>query len=245
MKSSYCFLLGLLMVCLSGCQSHEKGPVSGRVETIERQVESFKRVIVKSGSAKIYVKQADVESLKIEAEESIIAAFNIRLENETLEIEQKISSGLYPSKPINFYVTTRNIDSVSIFGSGELHSQGNLKVDKLKVNISGSGLANLEVTGNELFIKILGSGEATVKGTIDSQKIAINGNATYNAPDLISKEAYISMNGSGKAYVNVQDSLNIKIFGSGILKYIGKPELQQSISGSGSIEAVNAKETKK
>ncbi len=241
MKKLYYFLFGLLLVCSYGCQNNENRAVSSKVETVEKQVEPFKRLTVKSGTANIYIKQADTESLKIEAEENIIAAFNVRVENETLEIEQNKNTDFSPAHPINFYVTGRNIESISLFGSEELQSQGNLKVERLRVNISGSGKANLDVTGNELILKILGSGEVNLKGSMDLQKVAINGNGNYNAENLISKEAFISINGSGNGYVNVQDTFNIKIFGSGTLKYLGNPELQQSISGSGSIESANPK----
>lgn len=240
MKKCYYLLFGLL-VCLTGCQDHKANTTAAKVATVEKQLEPFNRVTVKSGTAAVYLKQADVESLKIEAEESIISAFDVRVENKTLEIEQKINTNLSPTKPINFYVTTRNIDSIAIYGSGDLYSQGNLKVERLKVNISGSGKADLDVTGREFFLKVLGSGEVRVKGNVESQKIAINGDANYNAANLLSKEAYISMNGSGKASIDVQDTLVVKIFGAGILKYKGSPEIRQNISGSGSIEPISAK----
>lgn len=131
--------------------------------------------------------------------------------------------------------------SISLYGSEVLATEGNFKTDRLRVSISGSGKATLDVTGNEMLLKILGSGKANVKGSVNLQKVAINGNADYNADDLMSKEAYVSINGSGSASVNVQDVLNIKIFGSGVVKYSGTPEIEQNISGSGSIESVNSK----
>lgn len=243
MKKRYYMLFGILVVSLCGCQSqdHKAPSSSAKIETIEKQLDSFKRLTIKSGDASVYLKQGDAETLRIEAEENIANAFNVRVENETLEIEQKLNTSFEPTKPINFYITTRHIESISLFGSEELQSQGNLKVGKLRVNISGSGKAALDITGEELALKILGSGEVKVKGAVELQKVAINGNANYNASDLESKDAYISINGSGNADVYVQDALNVKIFGSGNLKYRGTPELQQTISGSGSIESVNPK----
>jgi hypothetical protein len=242
-KKHYFFLFGLLAISLCGCQNHERKGVSSttKVETIEKQVDSFKRLTVKSGNANIYLKLGDIEALKIEAEENIVNAFNVRVENDTLEIEQKLYTNFNPTKPINFYVTAKKIESISLFGSEELQSQGNLKVDRLRINISGSGKADLDLTGDELILKILGSGEANFKGSMNLQKVAINGSANYNAANLVSKEAYIAINGSGNASVNAEEILNVKIFGSGNLKYQGNPELQQAISGSGSIESVNSK----
>lgn len=238
MKRGVSILFGLLLICFCGCQKEKESVGSGTQKVIERPVESFKRVSVKGGNINVYVKQGEVEALKIEAEENLIDLFTTIVENETLLIQQKPQSDIKPTKPINFYITMKTVDSISLLGSGRIYSQGNLHVEKIKFNISGSGEAEMDLTGEELILKIIGSGEATLKGAIDLQKVTIDGSGSYHATELMTNDAYLSINGAGHAEVNVMDSLSAKIFGSGILKYKGRPEVKQTIVGSGMIESI-------
>lgn len=241
MKKHLSILLGALLVCFCGCQMDKKSVGSGTVEAVERPVESFKKVAIKGTNVDVYVKQGETETLKIQAEENLIDLFTTSVENDTLVIEQKPHSDIKPTKPINFYITMKKIDSISLFGSGRLYSEGNLQVDKIKVNVSGSGDVDMALTGKEVVLKIMGTGEATLKGSIDLQKVAIDGSGSYHALELATKDAYLSLNGSGHAEVNVKDSLSVKIYGSGTLKYKGRPEVKQSIAGSGIIESLDPK----
>lgn len=244
MKKGLYILFGLLLVSSYGCDSGKNPIGSGKSQSVDIPVNPFKRISVKTGNANVYLQQGDHEALKIEAEESLINLFNASVNNETLNIEQKMDTDVNPTKSINFYITSREIDSISLFGSGNLHSQGNLHGDRLRVNISGSGDAELDLTVNDLVLKILGSGDVTIKGKAESQKISINGNGTYTAPDFVTQDTYISINGSGTANVNAEDYISVKIFGSGSLKYKGQPEVEQVISGSGSIESTSPKQRK-
>ncbi|MFI5343606.1 MAG: head GIN domain-containing protein [Chlamydiales bacterium] len=238
MKRKISILFGLLLVCFYGCQKEKESVGSGALEVIERPVESFKRVTVKGANVNVYVKQGEVEALRIEAEGNLIDLFTTMVDNETLVIQQNPQSAIKSTKPINFYITMKTIESISLFGSGRLYSQGNLHVDRVKVNVSGSGDVEMDLTGQELVLKIIGSGEATLKGSVELQKVTIDGSGSYHATDFVTHDAYLSINGSGHAEVNVKDSLSAKIYGSGTLKYKGHPEINQTISASGIIESL-------
>ena len=56
-----------------------------------------------------------------------------------LERKNKIQIDWPNQKKIRAYVSVKDIDYLSSSGSGKLHMEGNIKADKLKVDISGSG----------------------------------------------------------------------------------------------------------
>lgn len=241
MKKYLYFSLTALLLTLSGCQTENTPFESSKISVIEKSLEPFKRILVKSSNAYIYIKQGDVESLKIEVAENLIGTFSTVVENESLIIEQKSSNLTSNNESITLHITVKNIHSLSLFGHGELISEGTLEFDKLKINISGDSKLDLDLKGEELLIKAIGSSQINVKGSVELQKIAVHGNSIYNALDFSSKEADISLDGSGQAKVYVSEILTIKIFGSGIVKYRGSPQINQTVSGSGIIEAAKKK----
>lgn len=250
MKKGLYFLTATTALLLTyGCQRDARSNASSekaseKIEVVERILEPFKRVIIKGSKGKVYLKQGDKEFLKIEADENLIGLFSATVENDTLTIEQKLHSYFSDAKTANFYITVKNLDSLSLYGRGEIVSEGPIKFERAKINVSGTGKLDLDLQGQELVVKMLGASQAKLRGKIDNQKVAINGAGTYDALDLETNETYLSLNGSSNASVNVKDDLVVKIFGSGTVKYKGKPEIEQSVSGSGTIESLDKNEKK-
>ena len=86
--------------------------------------------------------------------------------------------------------------------------------------ITGSGNIKLEGLGDELDIRITGSGDV----------------AAFNL-DVV--RARVEITGSGNAEVSVEDELDVKISGSGDVRYKGNPSLDVNISGSGRVVDAN------
>jgi len=238
MKTWFYFLsCALLLVCM-GCENTTKDIKFSKMSIIDRPVETFKRILIKSSNVNVYIKQGEVETLKIEADESLIGTFSTTIENESLIIEQNKETDALSQQLINFYITVKNIHTFSLYGQGQVFTEGNIKIDKLKVNLFGSVKANFDVTGHEFLLKAMGSANIQIKGQVEIQKIYISGNGNYEAENLVSNEAYVYLKGASDAKINVIDDLTVQISGSGKIKYQGLPQINQTISGSGSIEAI-------
>ena len=65
--------------------------------------------------------------------------------------------------------------------------------------------------------------------------LSIAGSCNIDAAALKAKRARVSISGSGGATVNATDALDVRIAGSGDLRYLGAPRLTQNVSGSGSV----------
>jgi hypothetical protein len=122
----------------------------------------------------------------------------------------------------------------SISGSGLMDIVADC--DTADANISGSGKIYFEAMNCSLTeITISGSGKAELTGSSDKAVFKVVGSGKILATDFPVIEAEVRVSGSGNVYVNVSESLDAWLSGSGDLHYIGKPSINYIVSGSGKV----------
>jgi len=211
---------------------------NGRMSEETRGVRNVDGVAL-SGIGNLYIDVGDREELVIEAEENLLDLFETRVQGGVLCIGTKAGVDIRPTKPVNFYLTVKQLESIKVSGSGNVHAPA-LEASDFSVTISGSGDVEMaELYAGSLAAKISGSGDLEIAGgAVDEQKITISGSGTYRAMDLESSDANVKISGSGSATIQVYERLGAHISGSGTLRYAGRPYVEESISGSGSIKHV-------
>src|ERR1043165_562120 len=110
----------------------------------KRSVSGYHGVAV-SGSIELFLSQGNEESVVVSADD---AKWRDRIVTEVrngiLHIypdnknKFQFDWGMHP-KRLRAYVSVKDIDDLSSSGSGNTHIEGNLKAEKLKIDISGSG----------------------------------------------------------------------------------------------------------
>jgi len=136
-------------------------------------------------------------------------------------------------------ITIANVHSgdaqLKLSGSGGLNA-ASIKSDKAAIEISGSGSASIQtITVQSFSAKLTGNGALEVGGTTTDQIINLSGSGNYDGEKLASKTAIVKTDGSGGATVQVSDTLNATISGSGSITYIGNPTVTQKSSGLGKV----------
>lgn len=235
LKKSLVGIVGILMIVVisSGCV----GSGSGNVVKEARDVSGFNQISV-DGNINVILKQGDVESVEVEAEDNIISNIKTQVTDRKLEIKQEGTS-IWPSKPINVYVTVKDISSIELSGSSKVKG-ANIDTDNLDLSIGGSGNVEIEnLTAENLGAKISGSGKIELSGRVKKQELTIEGSGDYKARDLTSEDTEITIYGSGDAEVNTSKNLEINITGSGKVSYLGNPTIKQNISGNGDIKKLS------
>lgn len=124
---------------------------------------------------------------------------------------------------------------VNLSASGSV-TIASLTSDNLSIQVDGSGDAALtDVDTQSLSAKLSASGMLTISGATSDQAVQIDGSGRYNGENLTSKTAVVSTNASGDATIQVSDSLNATVTGSGSIIYTGSPTLLQKVDGSGRV----------
>jgi hypothetical protein len=184
----------------------------------------------------LIIEQTGSESLKIEAEDNIIPLIKTSVSGKELVI--KLAPGsLISNKPINCYVTVKDLKGLRVSSSASASCK-ELTTDKLDINMSSSGRANLAVHANELNADLSSSAVLKISGDAVKQNIKVSSSGNYGAENLLSKECTVRASSSGSATVSVSDLLNVNISSSGQVNYTGKPEIHQEIASSGSLNNI-------
>jgi hypothetical protein len=184
------------------------------VTTETRKVSGFREVNL-AGSGQLTLEQNGTESLTITADDNLLPYLTSDVSGNRLTLGTKEHTGVSPSKDIVYKLTVKDLNQITVAGSGTADAKG-IHTDQLKVVVAGSG-------------------SFTATGTADQQDIMIAGSGDYHGANVKSKGVTISIMGSGSADLDASDKLSATIMGSGDIKYTGSAIVSKNILGSGSV----------
>lgn len=248
------FFLVLFLLPALACNSVVPNSIQGSGKIIKQTVDvsNFDSVSLE-GTGNVYVEQGKTESLTIEADDNILPLLDTRVRGSELVLGIKPGQNINPSKPIVYRLTVKDLNAVSLkgsgnfdvepaqskdmkvslFGSGDIKMKG-LNADTLSINLSGSGTITIgDIATTTIDTNIFGSGDVKLDGQSDSQMIAVTGSGNYLAGDLETTSADVTIPGSSEVTVWAKETLKAHMSGSGNVKYYGNPTIDQSGAGSG------------
>lgn len=208
-------LLLLLFLCI--------GKIANGQESEIRQLPAFDRIKILDNST-VYLHIGSPQEVRVEAK-SPLNGIRTDVEDGVLEIH---------GPPSVIYITIPEVRSVGISGIGKVEGDSTLKGSSLRINVSGSGKVNLPIAVSKLEIGISGMGKVTLRGEAEKAEINISGSGKIEATDLRVKSCSAHISGVGKCYIDVTESLDMHVSGSGAIYYKTKPaNLTANISGIG------------
>jgi hypothetical protein len=200
-----------------------------------RDVSNFHGVSLE-GIGTLLLQQGDAEALTVEAEQKVIDRIETVVENGILMIRPARS--IKTRQPVTYHLTAMQLDDIAVSGASSLEA-GPLTANQLQLQTGGTAGARIDnLSGQTLGVQMSGSGRVTLAGTVDTQTIEMTGTGMYDATNLASRVATITVNGTGQAVINVSESLNAVVGGTGRVSYIGNPQVSQNVSGVGSVTKI-------
>ena len=210
-------------------------------QKVTRNVASFTGVNL-GLPAQLYLKQGNSPSVVIEASEEVQDRIQTDVKNGVLTIKQNDDWkwwNNWSDKKVKIYITNPTYDHVSVSGSGDIMGQNMLESRDMYIGVSGSGKVKLDIKVVDLDSKISGSGNMKLEGSARNTNLQISGSGNLDAEDLASESCKVRISGSGNCRVQVDNSLESRVSGSGNIYYRGNPEkLSNQSSGSGSIKKI-------
>lgn len=220
MRSKRYWLLACLVALslLSGCffnigNNGVRG--SGIVKTESRKVAGFSSISFKS-VGKVTVQQTGKESLTIAADDNILPLLESRVADNTLYLTLAKDGRMNPTKPIEFVVEVKSLESLDTDGVGSVEAQG--------------------IQGKRLAVAMDGVGEVTIAGSADTLDLSLSGVGSYQGEAFKTKQATVRNSGVGSAVVNVSEQLNADLSGVGSIEYVGSPQVRKSGRGLGAVK---------
>ena len=211
---------------------------NGKLKTITRTVNDYDEVKV-SGSFDVFLVAGTEGKLTIEAEENLMEYIITETTGDALIIKTQKNTNLKTSRNKNITITVpfKDLDAVSLAGSGDISNKDLITAEHFTTSLTGSGDIILEVSAQHISGSVAGSGDLTLKGKTQDAELQVAGSGDIHAQDLRATNADANIAGSGDI-VMVCDggTLHARISGSGDIKYSGTPSREDTkVSGSGSI----------
>jgi hypothetical protein len=177
----------------------------------------------------LHIMLGSSENLRIEAEDNLMEYIQTNLRASNLVIETRQGINLNNTRPIDYYLTVKRLNSIVISSSGDIDT-GDLQSDSFSVTINS--VSNL--MSDSISVRISSSGDLEIKGgQVQNQNITISSSGEYRARSLTSVDANVTLTSSGEATIRVSDHLSGRLSSSGDIYYIGSPDLNVSTSSSG------------
>ncbi len=224
-----------------------------------RQVSTFTKVAFRV-PGKLLLKQGNEQKVEIEGDKDVLEKIETKVEGNKLSIgtENRWNNWNWGSEDrITVYITMKDIEGLSVSGSGDLVGQGKITAGNLSLAVSGSGSLEIEADATgDLRADVSGSGDLSFKGKGKSLDSNISGSGKVVIAAAISGTADVSVSGSGKMEAsgtaneikttisgsgkvlaaNLEvDKCEVRISGSGDVEINVKSDLDANISGSGSV----------
>ena len=231
---------------------------SGNVVEGSRAVSDFASVELATLGT-LHIEVSDREALRIEAEDNLMEYLETEVRNGRLTIETKDNVNLQVTRPIHYYLTVTDLDTIVVSSSGDIEapdleaerfsitiaSSGNLEMedleaDTLTVDISSSGDVTMDVLkAGTLEVEIRSSGNLDIAGgQVETQQVTIDSSGDYVAQGLESAKAEVHLSSSGTATIWVRDHLKARLSSSGDLRYLGDPAVDATTTSSGKVTQI-------
>jgi len=227
----------LISMVLTSCISELFGTRGkGSIVTESRTATDFKSIKL-VGSADVEIVKGSAFKVEVSDYENIVQYLSVKVEDHELIISKDPETIVLSNSEAKVKVTMPDsLTAISLVGSGDINVNSAFK-DMQMLSITGSGDININqnVNLNILSTNIIGSGNITALGKVNTLTAEISGSGDIKFSDLQAGSATCSISGSGNIDINVVTALNATISGSGNISYSGSPTVTKQITGSGSV----------
>jgi hypothetical protein len=227
----------------------------GNIVKVKMNLEGVTKVVLKC-EGNLYLKQGNENSMIVEVDNEFSSKLKSEVDADVLSLDIKRSwMGLKDNfKVLNYYITLKNIKSISNNSSGMLKIESNIVSKSIGINCTSSGnietenqidcnvvSINLSSSGdiyvdkiNSKKLEVTSSGNGKIEidsGLVEKQTLKLNSSGEYDAKGLKSTSAEVSNYSSGNAYINTE-KINSQITSSGNVEVFNKATIANTQSSS-------------
>lgn len=244
MKKSI-FILGVLLLFISPS-------ISAQINNYDvMNIVDYHSISVNSAYT-VYVKQSNKEEVRVEATKDVYDITEITVKEGVLHIDiekddSKTSKSIWQKiddiklmPTLNVYVSIKDVQKLSVNGSGKLITENSIAADYLDLLVAGTGSMEVDVKTKNIDAKLAGPGKLAIKGYTNNLVVENSGAGSIEALNFEAQNANASLYGLGSVKINVSDKLDAKIYGSGDMLVRGATkEIIKKEYGSGKVERKN------
>lgn len=210
---------------------------NGNMTTITRSTNDYDTIKC-AGWMDFILVEGKEGNITIEGEENLLEYIITEVNGNDLIIKTENNISLKPSwnNTIKITIPFREIDKVSLSGSGDIISKDKITANHFETRVSGSGDIVLDIEASSIDASVTGSGDVTLKGKTNKLKASVTGSGDFHGFDLQANDVEAKVTGSGDVSIVCNGDLMARVTGSGDIEYKGNPQREDTkVTGSGSI----------
>jgi hypothetical protein len=142
-----------------------------------RKVDTFSKLAFRV-PGKLYLRQGNQQKVEIEGDKDLLKKIQTNVEGSKLVIEHEDDRFWKWGKDeeVIVYVTMKDIEALSVGGSGDLIGETRLVADDIDLNVSGSGNMKVKVDASgDMESDVSGSGNIELEGKCESFSSDVSG----------------------------------------------------------------------
>ena len=239
----YAFLVGLLS--FSSCDENNSNCLEGEgtITTSILDVENFTG-IASLTSSNVTINQGTTQKVEATGHPNIIEIVSTSVSSGIWEIRLDQQNKCLTDFELSFAITVPTINHLTLSGSGDVVVNNFSNQNNLTITSGGSGSMTLkEFEGiTNLEVTLTGSGDFSGRNaisTLELLNLIHSGSGDYLGYEISSNRATVTSLGSGDCQLTVQDTMDVRITGSGDVLYKGMPVITENITGSGRLRSTN------
>jgi hypothetical protein len=239
MKTPFLMVLtGLLLFTVAQAQTTKK--------TLE--LPEFKSIYLNSNYT-VYLKQTNKQEVTVEALTEIFSVSEFKVDNGILmiNIERKPDTqnkslwakidDIKLNPTMKVYISVKNIGELQVNGGGKIISENSIAASNLVLGVNGNGSMDVDIKGDIVKGEVTGSGTLALRGYGTSLDVLVSGSGNVNAFNCPFETAKVKVTGTGSCELNVTNTIDALVMGSGQIKHKGNTKTaQKKIYGSGSVD---------
>lgn len=213
----YNLLMFSIFILVSSC-GLDQFDGSGVIGTEARDINSSINTIEASSSISVDIFQSNTATLEVTTDDNLLMNVETEMSGSTLRIG--LADGSYNNVSFSVRVGLPSITSIIKSGSGNMICRDFIGLNELMVRLSGSG--NLDLMGS-----------------VSRLECNKEGSGNLNGFDMVCRTVDLDQEGSGNVEITASDSIEGRLDGSGSLFFRGKPDVSVEVDGSGSVIDAN------
>ncbi|MFY8023963.1 MAG: head GIN domain-containing protein [Sediminibacterium sp.] len=236
-KHILCFISIFLLV-VGYAQDEKKLVFDANAQ--ERKVGSFNGIEI-SGAINLYLSQGKEQAVAVSSSEAeLMGKITTVVRNNTLYISldtKGMSWKKWSNNQIKAYVTFTDLVKLEASGACNIKAASKMKLDDLKLELSGASDFNGEIETETIRIDLSGASQVTIKGTADKATYLASGASSIKAFDMAVNFCKIDASGASSVRVLANKEISAEASGASSIQYKGEAMIKDfNSSGASSVK---------
>ncbi|RLD68042.1 MAG: hypothetical protein DRI84_00875 [Bacteroidetes bacterium] len=202
------------------------------------RIEDFNRLEI-SQPLNIYLHQSDSSYILLQGKDVDASKIEVDIQDEKLFLNVKGSANM--NSQIHIY--TKDFREIEVSTASNIHTEGQLKGEQLKIKVSGASNVKLNIDYTALNVFITGASDLWVFGRADTLNLVCSGASDFDSYGTKNIFSRVEVSGASDVNVNPDSTLIAELTGASELRFKKEPK-QKFIKATGSSEYSRSSNTR-